>query len=108
MKYDLVLSGRFKKSLKLAKKRGLDISLLDSVVKDLLYQIPLNAKHKDHALRGKWSGFRECHIQPHGKRKLYEFFVNWGISVFTIKTIHKDVMIRLFCAQQPDMGFSHV
>ena len=64
MKYDLVLSGRFKKSLKLAKKRGLDISLLDSVVKDLLYQIPLNAKHKDHALRGKWSGFRECHIQP--------------------------------------------
>lgn len=64
MKYDLVLSGRFKKSLKLAKKRGLDISLLDSVVEDLLHQIPLNAKHKDHALKGKWSGFRECHIQP--------------------------------------------
>ena len=64
MKYDLVLSGRFKKSLKLAKKRGLDISLLDSVVEDLLHQIPLNAKYKDYALKGKWSGFRECHIQP--------------------------------------------
>ena len=32
MKYELVLSGRFKKSLKAAKKRGLDISLLDSIV----------------------------------------------------------------------------
>lgn len=64
MKYDLVLSGRFKKSLKLAKKRGLDISLLDSVVEDLLHHIPLSANHKDHALKGKWNGFRECHIQP--------------------------------------------
>lgn len=32
MKYEFVLSGRFKKSLKSAKKRGLDISLLDSIV----------------------------------------------------------------------------
>lgn len=64
MKYDLVLSGRFKRSLKLAKKRGLDISLLDSVVEDLLHKIPLSAKHKDRALKGKWTGFRECHIQP--------------------------------------------
>lgn len=28
MKYELVLSGRFRKSLKTAKKRGLNISLL--------------------------------------------------------------------------------
>ena len=32
MKYELVLSEKFKKSLKIAKKRGLDISLLDSLV----------------------------------------------------------------------------
>ena len=64
MKYNLVLSGRFKKSLRLAKKRGLDISLLDSVVEDLLHKIPLSAKHKDHALKGKWTGFQECHVQP--------------------------------------------
>lgn len=30
MKYRLILTGKFKKSLKLAKKRGLDISLLES------------------------------------------------------------------------------
>ncbi len=31
MRYELVLSEKFKKSLKIAKKRGLDISLLASV-----------------------------------------------------------------------------
>ncbi len=64
MKYDLILSGRFKKSLKLARKRGLDISLLDAVVENLLHNVPLDAKHKDYPLKGEWKGFRECHIQP--------------------------------------------
>ncbi|MFG6393128.1 MAG: type II toxin-antitoxin system YafQ family toxin [Lachnospiraceae bacterium] len=64
MKYELILSGKFKKSLKAAKKRGLDIALLDLVVDKLLQGIPLDAKYKDHALKGSWKGFRECHIQP--------------------------------------------
>ena len=63
MKYDLVLSGQFKKSLKLARKRGLNLDLLDSVVEKLLNAIPLEAKYKDHPLGGKYKGFRECHIQ---------------------------------------------
>lgn len=52
MKYELVLSGKFKKSLKAAKKRGLDIALLDSVVNKLLQGIPLDEKYKDHPLKG--------------------------------------------------------
>ena len=64
MKYELILSGKFKKSLKAAKKRGLDIALLDLVVDKLLQGIPLDTKYKDHALKGNWKGFRECHIQP--------------------------------------------
>ena len=64
MKYSLILSGRFKKSLKLARKRGLDIDLLDSVVERLINGIPLENKYKDHALSGNFKGFRECHIQP--------------------------------------------
>ncbi len=62
MNYELVLTGKFKKSLKLAKKRGLDIGLLDSVVDKLLYGVPLEEKFKDHELKGKYKGFRECHI----------------------------------------------
>lgn len=64
MKYDLVLTGNFKKSLKLSKKRGLNIDLLETVVDQLLSGVPLEAKYKDHALKGNWDGFRECHIQP--------------------------------------------
>ncbi len=64
MKYELVLSGRFKKSLKTAKKRGLDISLLECIVDNLLHGISLDEKYKDHPLKGNWDGFRECHIQP--------------------------------------------
>ena len=32
MQYELILTGKFKKSLKLAKKRGLDLKLLDKVI----------------------------------------------------------------------------
>lgn len=64
MKYELILTGKFKKGLKIAKKRGLDIAQLDLVVEKLLHGTPLDEKYKDHALKGNWSGFRECHIQP--------------------------------------------
>lgn len=64
MKYDLVLTGKFKKGLKLAKKRGLNIKLLEDIVDKLQNGIPLAAKHRDHELQGKFKGFRECHIQP--------------------------------------------
>ena len=62
--YDVVASSRFKKDLKLAIKRGLDISLLDAVVTTLQKGESLPAKNKDHALTGNYTGCRECHIQP--------------------------------------------
>ena len=52
MKYELVLTGKFKKGLKLAKKRGLNIKLLDDIVEKLLNGIPLDEKNKDHELKG--------------------------------------------------------
>ena len=64
MKYSLVLSGRFKKSLKLARKRGLNIDLLETIVEKLLRGIPLDEKNRDHDLSGRYKGYRECHIQP--------------------------------------------
>ena len=64
MQSELILTGRFKKSLKLAKKRGLDLTLLDKVITMLQNDIPLEEKYCDHELKGKYHGFRECHIQP--------------------------------------------
>lgn len=64
MNYKLILTNKFKKGLKLAKRRGLDISLLDTLVEKLLHGITLEEKYRDHELKGRFKGFRECHIQP--------------------------------------------
>ena len=64
MYYELILTRKFKKSLKLVKKRGLDLSLLEKVITSLQNNIPLEEKYCDHELSGKYKGFRECHIAP--------------------------------------------
>ena len=62
--YQVKFTTTYKKSYKLMKKRGLDLSLLDEVV-DLLRQgRQLDEKYRDHSLSGKFAGFRECHIKP--------------------------------------------
>ena len=64
MIYELVLTKKFKKSFKKAKKQGLDISLLTEIVDRLQCDVKLEKKYCDHPLKGKYKGFRECHIQP--------------------------------------------
>jgi mRNA interferase YafQ len=61
---DIILSNQFRKDLKLAVKRGYSLELLDEVVDNLARQERLADKYRDHALSGKYAGFRECHIQP--------------------------------------------
>ncbi len=61
---DLVLTNQFKKDLKRIRKRGHKIQLLDEVLKLLQQELPLDAKYRDHALVGDYTGFRECHILP--------------------------------------------
>ncbi len=64
MKYQVKWSAKFKKSYKLAKKRGLDISLLKDIIQKLQCGERLEEKHGDHELKGEYRGFRECHIKP--------------------------------------------
>lgn len=62
--YQIKFTAAFKKSYKLMKKRGLDLSALDEVV-DLLRQgRQLDEKYRDHGLSGNYAGFRECHVKP--------------------------------------------
>lgn len=63
MKLDIVWTAQFKKDYKLAIKRGLDINLLDDIIRLLAKGKPLSEKNRDHALSGDWVGHRECHIQ---------------------------------------------
>lgn len=62
--YGLELTSKFKKDLKLAKKRGLNMTLLDNIVTDLVTKGKLPIKNKPHKLTGNYNGFWECHIQP--------------------------------------------
>lgn len=60
----LVLSNRFKKDLKQAKKRGLKLEKLRKVIETLASQKSLDEKYRDHSLSGNYQGFRECHVEP--------------------------------------------
>ena len=62
--YEIVPSGKFKKDLKAAIKRGYDMRLIDDVVSKLANGETLPEKNKDHALSGNYARCRECHITP--------------------------------------------
>ncbi|SOE50185.1 mRNA interferase YafQ [Fibrobacter sp. UWT3] len=64
MVYELIKTSRFKAGVKLARKRGLDISLLEEVIEKLRLDQPLEARHRNHELTGNFKGVWECHIQP--------------------------------------------
>lgn len=64
MELEIVPSNRFRKDLKIAKKRGMDLHKLEVVVEMLALQMPLAAQYHDHRLSGNYSAFRECHIEP--------------------------------------------
>jgi mRNA interferase YafQ len=61
--FELHTTSQYRKDRKLAKKRGLDMNLLDDVVQRLIEGETLAPKFNDHALTGNYEGFRECHIQ---------------------------------------------
>ena len=61
---ELKQTTQFKKDLKQIIKRGFPIEQLDGIITSLRQRKPLEQKHRDHALSGEFSGFRECHIRP--------------------------------------------
>ena len=62
--YNVRPTSKFQKDLKLAKRRGYDISLLTEIIKKLAAGDPLPTKNRDHSLSGDYAGCRECHITP--------------------------------------------
>lgn len=64
MKYKIASTGKFKRDLKQAIKRNLNIEALHEIVDLLAEGKPLPERNKDHSLTGNWGGHRECHIAP--------------------------------------------
>lgn len=57
-------TSQFKKDFKGIKSRGKDLEKLKSVVKVILAGEPMEERHHDHPLSGKWTGSRDCHVEP--------------------------------------------
>lgn len=59
-----VTTKRFEKDVKLARKRGKDLSKLRETMDHLLEGKKLPHKYFDHWLEGNYIDRRECHIEP--------------------------------------------
>lgn len=55
---------QFKRDVKLAKKRGKDMTKLRELLVLLVNGNPLPPRYKDHPLGGNWKHHRDCHIEP--------------------------------------------
>jgi mRNA interferase YafQ len=64
-KYNIKTTNQYRKSFRSLKHSGVfDQKKLDQVIDCLSEGLALPSKNRDHKLKGKWSGYRECHVQP--------------------------------------------
>ena len=63
MSYSLEYTGKYRKSLKICLKRGLDIKELYKVLSILVNDGKLPSQYRPHILHGKYDGIWECHIK---------------------------------------------
>ncbi len=63
MKYEIKVTSKFKKDLKLAKKQKKNIDLLFEVIDKLAKGKKLEDKFRDHELSGNFAGIRECYVE---------------------------------------------
>ena len=57
-------SNQFNKDLRRAARQGKNIEQINNVIKKLQHSKPLEAKYRDHSLKGNYMKHRECHIEP--------------------------------------------
>ena len=81
---------RFQKDVKLAAKRGYKLDLLTAAIKTLAAGGTLGESYKDHPLKGKYTGCRECHITPDWLL-VYEVAGNELILYLTRTGTHSDL-----------------
>jgi mRNA interferase YafQ len=62
--HNVISVAQFRRDVKLAEKRGNDMSKLREVISLLAAGGPLPLRFKDHSLGGNWTHHRDCHIEP--------------------------------------------
>jgi mRNA interferase YafQ len=61
---EAIRRSQFKRDVKLAERRGKDLSKLRDVLLLLIEEKPLPQYLKDHSLTGNWKHHRDLHIEP--------------------------------------------
>ncbi|MFV1975523.1 MAG: type II toxin-antitoxin system YafQ family toxin [Candidatus Scalindua sp.] len=54
---------QFARDLKKMQKRGKSSKKIKNIMRDLVNEIPLDARYRDHRLIGYYKGRRECHVE---------------------------------------------
>ena len=55
---------KFKKDLKLQKKRGKTPDIITHIMEEICKNGDAPKEYNPHNLSGNWKGYRECHIEP--------------------------------------------
>jgi len=58
-----IYTRQFAKDLKKMQKRGKSSKKIKNIMRDLVSEIHLDVKHRDHKLIGYYKGRRECHVE---------------------------------------------
>lgn len=64
---------QYERDIRRMTKRGKKLDELDKIIGMLAREETLPEQYRDHPLKGKWLGFRECHIEPDW---LLVYFIN--------------------------------
>ena len=83
-------TSKFKRDLKLAKRRKKDLSFLQEIMKLIAHEKPLSPRLKDHALTGNWNCHRELHIEPDWLL-IYKLIPDEKVVIFVRTGTHADL-----------------
>lgn len=83
---------KFKRDLKLAKRRNKNMTSLHKIMKHIEHEEPLNPRHRDHPLTGDWHGHRELHIEP-DQLLIYKLLQKEKVVIFVRTGTHSDLFV---------------
>jgi len=81
---------KFKRDLKLAKRRHQDLMSLRNVMKKIEHEKPLEPRFKDHSLGGNWVGHRELHVESDWLL-IYKLIPDEKVVIFVRTGTHSDL-----------------
>ena len=91
--YDIDRSAKsFRRSVRTVAKRGYNMSKLEKTIDLLAGGKPMPPNYQDHALKGNYKDYRECHVDGAGDWLLiYKKDENRLILVLTATGTHADL-----------------